>query len=98
MAFRITALNHNNTNAFQLSNDIGDGVSMSIYWGFINSPYSGEQLKAGTPSSQTYTYNAEYGCGVNPNYMMRFRVDKADLDNAMPGIYQGALVLLLSPI
>lgn len=98
VGFRITALNLNNANAFQLTNDIGDGVSVSIFWEHINNLYSGEQLRAGTPSSQTYVYNPDFGCGLNPNYMMRLRVDKADLDNAMPGIYSGSLVLMLSPI
>lgn len=98
VGFRITALNHNNSNEFQLTNDIGEGVMVSIFWELINSPYSGEQLRAGTPSSQTYIYNPDYGCGLNPNFMMRLRVDKADFDNAMPGIYRSALVLMLSPI
>jgi hypothetical protein len=96
--FRITAQNHNNANKFQLTNDIGDGVSITLSWEHIDHPYAGEQLKPGTPSSQTYFFNPNYGCGVSPNYMMRLRVDKADLDNAMPGIYRGALVLTLSPI
>lgn len=98
IGFRITAQNHSNSNALQLTNDIGDGVSVTLFWEDINGPYTGEQLKAGTPSSQTYLYNPNYGCGVNPNYKMRLRVDKADLDNAMPGIYSGAFVLILSPI
>lgn len=98
IGFRITALNHNDSNAFQLTNDIGDGISVTLFWEYINNPYSGEQLKVGTPSSQTYVYNPDYGCGLNPNYMMRLRVDKADLDNAMPGIYRGDFVLILSPI
>ena len=96
--FRITVQNQNNSNTLQLSNDIGDGVSFTLFWEHIDSPYSGEQLKAGMPSSQTYIYNPSYGCGVSPNYMMRLRVDKADFDNAMPGIYRGALVLTLTPI
>jgi hypothetical protein len=98
VGFRITALNQNNANAFQLTNGIGDGVSITLFWEHFDNPYSGEQLKAGMPSSQTYFYNPEYGCGVSPNYVMRLRVDKADLDDAMPGIYRGALVLILSPI
>jgi hypothetical protein len=98
VGFRITALNHNNSNALQLTNDIGDGVSVTLSWEPTDNPYSGEQLKAGTPSSQTYFYNPSYGCGVNPNYIMRLRVDKADLDNAMPGIYRGTFVLILTPI
>jgi hypothetical protein len=98
VGFHVTVQNHTNSNAFQLSNDIGDNVSITFFWEHIDSPYSGEQLKAGMPSSQSYSYNPDYGCGVSPNYMMRLRVDKADLDNAMPGIYSGALVLILSPI
>jgi len=98
VAFQIIAFNQNNSNDFQLTNGSGDGVSISLFWEYIDSPGTGEKLKAGRPSSQTYYYDSGYGCGVSPNYSMLFKVNKADLDNAMPGTYRGALMLILSPI
>jgi len=52
----------------------------------------------GVPSRNAYYFNQQLGCGLSPNFMLKLRVSKPDLDYAMPGIYKGSLVLMLSPI
>jgi len=98
VAFRIIAYNHNNIGAFALGSSLGEGVPFSLFWQDYDNLQMGEKLKAGTPSSQAYYYKAGKGCGISPNYLMRVRVNRADFDNVMPGIYKGSLILMLSPI
>ena len=98
IGFRIVALDQNNSNTFHLTNDVGDRVRFSLFWQDFNNPLSGEQLVAGRPSRHAYSFNTGNGCGISPNYLTRMRVDRADFDNVMPGVYEGAVLLMLSPI
>lgn len=98
IGFRIIALDQNNSNTFRLTNDIGDQVPFSLFWQDYNNPNSGEQLVAGRPSRNFYSFNSGNGCGISPNYLTRMRVDKADFDGVTPGVYESAVLLMLSPI
>jgi len=97
VGFRITAYNQTGSGRLELSNGI-EGVPYTVYWQKYGSGGGGEILTPGSPSRNAYYFNPQFGCGLSPNYMLRLRVSKPDLDYAMPGIYKGSLVLMLSPI
>ncbi len=97
VGFRITAYNQGRSVDFELSNGI-EGVAYTVYWQKYGRIQGGEILSPGVPSRNAYYFNQQLGCGLSPNFMLKLRVSKPDLDYAMPGIYKGSLVLMLSPI
>ena len=97
VGFRITAYDQRNSNSFELFNGI-EGVPYTVYWKEYGKGKGGEILTPGFPSQNAYYFNPELGCGLRPNFMLRLRVSKPDLDYALPGIYKGSLILMLSPI
>jgi len=97
VAFRIIAFGQSKSGNFELSNGV-EGLPFRVFWNNYGNSIGGELLVAGTPSRGAYYFNPELGCGLSPNYSMRLRISKPDLDYAMPGYYTGSLVLMLSPI
>ena len=98
VGYRIIAMNHDASTSFELTNEIGNSIQYSVFWLSDSNASSGEQLQHGVPSRQTYLFNQGYGCGISKKPHMRIRVNKVDFDAAAPGIYNGILMLMLSPI
>ncbi len=86
----------NHANNFALANELGDQVRYRVFWHTGNNFRQREALEASVASRRVY--NRRGDCQIEPAGYIRVRLNKQDIDNAIPAIYQDTLVVMLSPL
>ena len=100
-SFRITASGSNSSSVFVLNSGdgaAGEEVRYEVSWRASPGRGRREKLSAGLSSKGTYPYSNDVQCGGGFNGEITVRLVKKDIDRASPGIYNDALLLMLSPI
>jgi len=93
--FRVVA-SGDNANVFALSNDLEDQVRYKVFWHTGKNYKRREALAPATPSRKAYAGSGQ--CRKQPTGYLRVRLNRKDIENAIPAIYQDNLVLMLSPL
>ncbi len=93
--YRVVATG-DHASVFALANELGDQVGYRVFWHTGNNYNRRERLRPSSPSRWSYTDSGN--CDVQPTAYIRVRLEKRDIDQAIPAIYQDTLVVMLSPL
>ncbi len=93
--YRLVAFGQN-PSQFALTNELDDQVRYKVLWHTGKNYQRRDHLAPSVPSSRVYG-NAG-NCQSKPTGYIRVRLNKQDIDKAIPAIYQDTLVIMLSPL
>ncbi len=93
--YRVLAAGAHSEN-FAMANELGDQVRYNVFWHTGKNYQQREALKTSVASRKVYVEQG--GCQIQPSGYIRVRLNKRDIDNAIPAIYQDTLVVMLSPL
>ena len=96
--YRVSASGQASGNQFALLNDIGDSVNYKVFWHTGRRFRQRERLQPNTASRRVYTFDSSRQCIGGPSAEIRVRLNKREIDAAIPGIYNDSLLFILSPL
>lgn len=92
--YRIVAFGQN-PSQFALSNELDDHVRYTVIWHTGKNYTRADRLASLVPSK---AYGDAGNCQSRPTGYIRVQLNKRDIDNAIPAVYQDTLLVMLSPL
>jgi len=96
--YRVTASGLASGTQYAMTNDIGGQVRYRVFWHSGRRFKQRERLRSNIVSQGVFNFDLSRQCNSGPNAQLRVRVNKRDIDTAIPGIYNDTLILMLSPL
>ena len=93
--YRIVAFGQN-PSQFALTNELDDPVRYKVFWHSGKNYKRRDRLTPSVPSRRAYGDTGN--CHSRPTGYIRVDLNKRDIDNAIPAVYQDTLVIMLSPL
>lgn len=96
--YKVTVTGQQPGTQYFVTNDVGDKATYRVFWYFGQNLKQKERLRSGVLSRRNFPFSDNRLCTNGPSARITVRLNKKQISEAPPGIYNDTLLLMFSPL